>query len=183
MYAFYGEELIQGLAPKGLPLQSEDLKIIFKKVYENFIQEIDAIDNGIPMTDEEPRYKIRTNLSNRVGRLNPEWNSKQETNSDDIFKVAMQLVSEEFLYTVNYFISVWLPARDYVKSAIENRFEVHSSGQILEFTERFPWKEHLFDLETDMGLGHEIKYVIFNDKPNSWRVQAVPVNPTSFVTR
>lgn len=93
------------------------------------------------------------------------------------------MVSEEFTYTVNYFISVWLPARDYVKSALETRHEIHKSGQIIEFKERFPWKEHLFDLETEMGIGHGIKYVLFNDKPKSWRVQAVPLNPTSFVTR
>lgn len=115
--------------------------------------------------------------------MNPEWNSKQNINLDEVFEKAMKLVSEEFLYTVNYFISVWLPARDYVRSALDNRFEIHKSGQIIEFTERFPWKEHLFDLEEEMNIGHEIKFVIFNDKPNSWRVQAVPVNPTSFVTR
>ena len=28
---------------------------IYDKVYENFIQEIDAIDNGISQSDEEPR--------------------------------------------------------------------------------------------------------------------------------
>lgn len=152
-------------------------------MYENFIQEIDAIDNGVSMTDEEPRYKIRTHLSARVARLNPDWNSKQKADIDKEFEKAMQLVSEEFLFTVNYFLSVWMPARDYVKNALENRFQIHESGHITEFNERFPWKEHLFDLETEMGLKNEIKYVIFNDKPQSWRVQAVPVSPSSFITR
>ncbi|XP_073959042.1 MYG1 exonuclease-like isoform X1 [Choristoneura fumiferana] len=183
IYTYYGEQVIQTIAPKECPLLPDDLRIIYKKVYENFIEEIDAIDNGVPMTDQEPKYKIRTHISNRVARLNPEWNSNLSINLDEIFKKAMKLVSEEFLYVTNNFISVWLPARDYVKSSLENRFEVHDSGQILEFKERFPWKEHLFDLETEMGIGHEIKFVLFNDKPNSWRVQAVPVSPYSFVTR
>ena len=183
VYTYYGEEVIQQLLPKNVALNSTDLSVIYKKVYQNFIEEIDAIDNGVPIASEEPRYKIRTNISNRVGRLNPEWNSNQTVNLDEIFKKAMKLISEEFLYSVNYFISVWLPARDYVRSALDNRFEMHKSGQIVEFTERFPWKEHLFDLEEEMNIGHEIKFVLFNDKPNSWRVQAVPVNPTSFVTR
>ncbi|XP_073959413.1 MYG1 exonuclease-like isoform X2 [Choristoneura fumiferana] len=183
IYTYYGEQVIQTIAPKECPLLPDDLRIIYKKVYENFIEEIDAIDNGVPMTDQEPKYKIRTHISNRVARLNPEWNSNLSINLDEIFKKAMKLVSEEFLYVTNNFISVWLPARDYVKSSLENRFEVHDSGQILEFKERFPWKEHLFDLETEMGIGHEIKFVLFNDKPSSWRVQAVPVSPYSFVTR
>ncbi|XP_052756839.1 MYG1 exonuclease isoform X2 [Galleria mellonella] len=183
VYAYYGEQLLRELAPKETPLSPSDLSIIYKKVYENLIEEIDAIDNGVPMTEEEPKYKIRTHLSARVGRLNPEWNSNQQIDINEVFKKAMVLVSEELLHIVNFFISVWLPARDYVKSAIDKRFEVHSSGQIVEFTERFPWKEHLFDLETEMELGHEIKYVLFNDKPRSWRVQAVPVSPTSFILR
>ena len=29
---------------------------MFSKVYENFVQEVDAIDNGINQTDSEPRY-------------------------------------------------------------------------------------------------------------------------------
>lgn len=135
------------------------------------------------MTQEEPKYKIRTHLSARVGKLNPEWNSDQKVDIGKIFTKAMDLVSHEFLQSVNYFISTWLPARDYVKSSLENRLQVHKSGQILEFSERFPWKEHLFDLEEEMGLGNEVKFVIFMDKPNSWRVQAVPVSPTSFITR
>ncbi|GBP04466.1 UPF0160 protein MYG1, mitochondrial [Eumeta japonica] len=183
VYAYYGEEVIKQLVPANCELKTENLKLIYRKVYENFIEEIDAIDNGVPMTDEEPKYKIRTHISARVGRLNPEWNSKQEQNIDEIFQKAMKLVSEEFLYTLHYFVNIWLPARDFVRSALESRFETHKSGEIVEFKERFPWKEHLFDLETELGMQNEIKYVIFNDKPNSWRVQAVPVNPTSFVTR
>lgn len=183
VYAYYGNEVIRQLAPKDKVISTSDFNVVYKKIYENFIQEIDAIDNGVPMFSEEPQYKIRTHLSNRIARLNPEWNSKAIVNTDKIFKKAMAVVSEEFLYSVNYFLTVWLPAREFVKSSLENRFQVHSSGQIVEFTERFPWKEHLFDLEEDMNIGHEVKYVLFNDKPNSWRVQAVPVNPTSFVTR
>lgn len=183
IYTYYGDQVIKQLAPKDAILSTQDVDIVYKKVYENFIQEIDAIDNGVPMYAEEPLYKICTHLSSRVARLNPDWNTKQLIDSDHLFTKAMVLVREEFLFNINYFISVWLPARHYVRSALENRFQVHKSGQIVEFIERFPWKEHLFDLEEEMNIGHDIKFVIFNDKPNSWRVQAVPVKPTSFVTR
>lgn len=135
------------------------------------------------MTDDEPRYKIRTHLSARVAKLNPEWNSDQNVDLDELFAKAMELVNSEFLGVVIYFISIWLPARDYVKTSLENRFNVHESGKILEFTERFPWKEHLFDLEKEMKLESQVRFVLFNDKPDSWRVQAVPVTPGSFVSR
>lgn len=171
------------MEPKDAPITEDNLKVVYRKIYENLIEELDAIDNGVPMTEEEPKYKIRTHLSARVGRLNPEWNSSQKVNLDEIFQKAMDLVREEFLFTINHSISVWLPARDFVKSSLERRFEVHHSGKIVEFTERFPWKEHLHELEKEMGIDGEILYVLFNDKPKSWRVQAVPINPYSFVTR
>ncbi|XP_068619706.1 MYG1 exonuclease [Battus philenor] len=183
IYAYYGERIIRTRESKHTPLTDDDVKVIYKKVYENLIEEIDGIDNGVPMTKEEPAYKIRTHLSARVRRLNPEWNSDQRIDSDEIFKKAMEMVLEEFLYIIDYSISIWLPARDFVKSAIDKRFEVHKTGEILEFTERFPWKEHLFDLEAELELGDQIKYIIFNDKPKSWRVQAVPIDPVSFVLR
>ncbi|CAH2054119.1 unnamed protein product, partial [Iphiclides podalirius] len=183
IYTYYGEKVIQCLQPKHAPLTEDNLKIIYRKVYENLIEELDGIDNGVPMTEEEPKYKIRTHLSARVNRLNPEWNCSQKLNLDEIFRQAMDMVREEFLFTLNDAISVWLPARDFVKSSLLNRFEVHGSGQIVEFMERFPWKEHLFELEKEMKIDGEIKYALFKDKPNSWRVQGVPVNPVSFILR
>jgi uncharacterized UPF0160 family protein len=44
-------------------------------MYENFVKEIDAIDNGVEIADVR-RYNITTNLSARVSYLNPEWNEK-----------------------------------------------------------------------------------------------------------
>lgn len=54
------------------------MNLIEFKVYENFIEEIDAIDNGVDQFDGEARYKITTNLSARVGKLNPDWNDDSE---------------------------------------------------------------------------------------------------------
>lgn len=47
-----------------------------------------------------PRYKIKTHLSARVHRLNPEWNSVVTDNTDDLFMKAVQLVGEEFVEKV-----------------------------------------------------------------------------------
>jgi len=40
------------------------------------------------------------------------------------FEKAMALVLEEFLEFVQYSKNIWLPARDLVRRAVENRFEV-----------------------------------------------------------
>ena len=45
------------------------VQLLFKKIYENLMQEIDAIDNGVDICPQgAPTYEINTNLSSRVGR-------------------------------------------------------------------------------------------------------------------
>jgi len=46
-------------------------KTIYEKIYRNFIESIDGIDNGVTISGKEkPLYKITTDLSARVGRFN-----------------------------------------------------------------------------------------------------------------
>lgn len=97
IYVFYGHEVIRNILKnrKSYEITDESLKVIFTKVYEQFIREIDGIDNGVPMFDGEPNYTINTHLSSRISNLNPSWNEK----SDDIesrFNRALQLVGETF---------------------------------------------------------------------------------------
>lgn len=73
------------------------MRCVYLFLYEGFVEELDAIDNGIPMYSEgKPRYKISTHLSARVHRLNPEWNAENPESTDELFYKAMDLVGTEF---------------------------------------------------------------------------------------
>lgn len=52
IYCHFGQKIIKQLVPE---LDDNDNEMIFKKIYENFIKEIDGIDNGVQMFDGEPR--------------------------------------------------------------------------------------------------------------------------------
>ena len=139
---------------------------VYNKVYENFIQEIDAIDNGISTHDGEGRYSISTNLSSRVSHLSPNWND-EEQDTDVGFYKAMELTKLEFLDRVNYYGRVWWAFWDIVSNSIKERFSVHSSGRVLEFAQgRVPWKEYLIGLEKENNLTRDssILYAIFTDQ-------------------
>ena len=63
-------------------------------------QAIDAIDNGINQYDvaDPPRYIENTNLSARVGRLNPDWIEEHTAEKEnDAFFRAMEIAGGEFL--------------------------------------------------------------------------------------
>lgn len=181
IYCHFGLKIIKTIIGN----ENEDEKFLnklFDKVYENFIQEIDGIDNGIPMFDGEPSYRINTNLSSRVSHLNKSWNQTQYDEMKE-FEKAMALTGGEFTDRVLYYKNVWWPARSEVVRAIESRFEVHSSGEIMELKTIVPWKDHFFDLEEEFKVQPELKFVIFTDVKGKWRVQAVSINTKSFILR
>ncbi|XP_030565808.1 UPF0160 protein C27H6.8 [Drosophila novamexicana] len=184
IYCFYGERVIQSILQRerNVQLSTKNLKLAFLQIYRNFISELDAIDNGVPMFEGgEPRYKISTHLSARISKMNPSW---QETgvDSEQRFHTAMTVAGKEFVENVLEVACSWIAAREYVRQALEQAKSVHASGEIL-LLERFcPWKVHLNDLEKEYGVEGVPKLVIFNEGAN-WRVAGVPVTPSSFLGR
>ena len=130
VYFHYGRDIIAKLL--GTSKNDKLTEKVFEKVYEGFIQEIDAIDNGVSICETEQKYSINTNLSSRVGNLGPKWNDENQ-DADEGFYKAMELTKSEFLDKVNYYGKVWWAARDIVSKSMEDRFNVHSSGRIVEF--------------------------------------------------
>ncbi|NXX67468.1 MYG1 protein, partial [Spizella passerina] len=153
------------------------------QLYENFVEEIDAMDNGIAPAAGEPRYALSTTLSARVGHLNPRWNDPDQ-DTEAGFRRAMELVGTEFLQRLDFYHRAWLPARALVEEAVRRRLEVDSSGQVLELSQGgCPWKEHLFQLERELALPQPLLLVLFPDRGGQWRVQSVPTAPHSFQSR
>ncbi|VDK74200.1 unnamed protein product [Litomosoides sigmodontis] len=176
IYAHYGKSVIRTLA--GQTHDDLVIDILFKKIYEEFVESIDAVDNGIAQFDGEPRYYLGGTLSSRVSMLNPAWN-ENTLNVNERFMMAVKLVGTEFSELLSYLCKSWLPARDHVFSAITNRFDVDKSGQIFCLgSGGMPWKDHFFLIEKELHLKNDdIIYVIYKDNANSqWRVQAVPVS-------
>lgn len=186
IYFYFGEDVIRQLVKKHLNIDIDlkCLKVIYKKIYESFIREIDAIDNGIPMFDGEPRWTISTNLSSRVGHYNEGWNAKEPYNAQAQFEKAKKLVGSELLDKITYYIEAWWPAREFVQQAIDQRFNVHDSGEILELEQFCPWKQHLVELEIENSIEGIPKYVLYKgSKEDDHRVICVPLNPESFKLR
>lgn len=181
VYAHHGREVIAETL--GWKTTDPNLEKIYDKVYENFMEEIDAIDNGISAYDGEPRYRINTNLSSRVSHLNPPWN---EPNPDlyEQFLKAMKMTGEEFFDRVHYYATAWLPARELVLTALQKRQKVGEVGTLMIMESGgCPWKDHLLALEEEMSIPGEVKMVLYQDLNGSWRVQGVPVALGSFECR
>ena len=129
VYAHFGKEVI------GQILQTKDSELIdrlYDKVYEKFVEEVDAVDNGISTHDGPPRYQVTTTIGSRVSNFRPAWNDPVQ-DFDAGFRKAMAMVDQEFVDRVKFYANVWWPARTVVAKALEKRFDVHSSGKVLAF--------------------------------------------------
>ncbi|XP_013859583.1 MYG1 exonuclease [Austrofundulus limnaeus] len=181
VYLHFGRRLLSQLTK--LKEDDKQLEVLFDKLYENFVEEVDAIDNGISQFDGEPRYAVSTTLSSRVGHLNPAWNSKSQ-DTEEGFRKALKMVGDEFLDRLDFFSSSWLPAREVVKEAVMGRHQVDPSGEIMVFSQSgCPWKEHLFALEEELQVEVPIKFVLYSDQNGQWRVQCVPAGLHTFQNR
>ncbi|KAK9839664.1 hypothetical protein WJX81_004487 [Elliptochloris bilobata] len=185
VYKHYGREVVASVM--GLLPSHADTETVYLKLYRSFMEALDAIDNGINQfdVDQPPRYVSSTDLSSRVGALNPRWNGDASAAATDAgFAKAVELTGHEFEEAVDYYSKAWLPARGIVQAAIQQRLEVDSSGEIFRLDTYCPWKDHLYELEHELELPSPLKFCVYQDeRERKWRVQAVSVSAGSFQNR
>ncbi|XP_022763387.1 UPF0160 protein-like isoform X2 [Durio zibethinus] len=186
VYRHYGAEIIA--KELELDVQHPNVYRLFLAVYKNFVEAVDAIDNGINQydTDRPPRYVNATGLSYRVGRLNLDWVDLDQSSEreNEAFQSAMTLAGSEFLESIHFHAKSWLPARSIVMECLSARNDIDCSGEIIVLTISCPWKLHIFELEEELQIDTAIKYVIYqDDRSENWRLQAVAVSPGRFESR
>ncbi|KPI88424.1 hypothetical protein ABL78_2489 [Leptomonas seymouri] len=175
-------------------MTERELDVLEDALYANFIEQVDGIDNGVecwglvdPTVGQlKQNYKQSTNLSQRIGQLQPYWNEPDNGNvvaENAAFAVAMEMAATEFFEALTYLAFSWLPARSIVADAFSARHEFDESRKIVVFKDKMcPWKDHLLALEEEHNCVGEVWYVVFSDG-KGWRVQAVPKTSTSFENR
>lgn len=195
-------------AAEGAKKYAEDdeevVGLLWRKLYESFVEALDAHDNGISAYDpdalaaagiKDKRFSEGGfTLGSVVGRLNPNWNDPvpadpvaAQAAEDARFAKASRRIGEEFDADLDYYAGAWLPAREVVRAAYEKRREHDPAGRVLVLGgQSVPWKDHLYTLEEQDGGESKVLYVLYAEKPvpdAKWRVQCVPVTKDSFQSR
>ncbi|KAI1756345.1 putative UPF0160 protein C27H6.8 [Xylaria castorea] len=203
VYLHFGKALVARRLGQGE--DSEDVAVVWRKLYESFVEALDAHDNGVSAYDPdalaaagvEKRFSDGGfSLGAVVGRLNPNWNepspsdpAEAQAAEDARFEKASSRIGEEFDLDLAYYASAWLPARAIVQAAYAKRREYDPEGRIMVLEgQAVPWKDHLYALEEEQKTEDQNKvlYVLYAEKPTpdaKWRIQAVPVSKDSFQSR
>lgn len=49
--------------------------------------------------------------------------------------------------------------------------QVDSSGEVIHLEDGCPWKDHLSSLEAELSVDVPIKFALYTDNNNKWRIQ------------
>ncbi|KAK4643101.1 hypothetical protein QC761_403060 [Podospora bellae-mahoneyi] len=201
VYMHFGKQIIARRLSQ--PEESEQVELVWNKIYQSFVEALDAHDNGISAYDaaglaaaglEKKFSDGGFTLGAMVGRLNPNWNDPipedpvaAQAAEDQRFELASQRIGEEFDRGLDYFTSAWLPAREVVAEAFAARNEFDAGGRIMVLKKQSaPWKDHLYTFEEQNPEAGKVLYVLYPEKPTpdaKWRIQCVPETKDSFQSR
>lgn len=190
VYKHFGKDILKHkLQLTEAQLRSGILETLYEKIYKEFIESIDANDNGVNKYEEEitqPAKFIDRSLMlpSIVSNLNPQWYTDPESKDFDVqFEKSSQLMGEVFENIVKYYGISYLKSKDIVNKAIEERFNIDKSGQIIKLDKYCNWKSHLYNIENEKNITDQIKFVLFEDSSKTWRISTISINSGSFEFR
>ena len=198
VYLHFGKAIIA--LKTGLREPSDEVEILWQKMYADFIEALDAHDNGISVYDPSETKTMQkrfndsgVNIGSMVGDLNDHYDDQKgltaeqmQEAEDERFLGASSLMGETFLRKLRYCHQSWLPARGLVLSAYQLRKEYDAKGRIMVFEDGCPWKDHLYAIEAEYKTEGEVLYVLYPGSGSGdqvWRIQAVGVSKDSFESR
>lgn len=184
IYKHFGKEIIQEVLKLN---NAADVDLLYLKVYKEFVEALDANDNGINNYpgDVEKKFNDKNlGLPALVSHLNPRWNTNPvDADFDAAFEKSSELMGLAFMNLLTGYGESWLPARGLVETAFNDRYNAHPSGEVLVLEQFCPWKEHLYSIEKENSAQGTIKFVLFLDSSSKWRISTVSVTSTSFEFR
>ena len=207
VYMHFGQDVIA--QKTGLQVSSEEAGLLWRKLYDDFIEAIDANDNGISVYDPKDTAQLSKrfwdggiNIASLVGDLNYEDSDDEsdvggaikgkgteaaQAEEDARFLKASEFMGKVFLRKLKDSHRSWLPARSVVREAFFSRKTHHPSGKIMVFESGgYPWKDHLYTFESENPSEEPVIYVLYPESRNEgskWRVQAVGPSKDSYECR
>lgn len=181
VYKYLGKDILINILKK-LDLYEQNKKYIdeiYTKIYDSFILSVDAKDNGVSQFDSnvELKYTDHTTYSDRVGRLNPEWNSKN-VDVNMRFKKAWDITEEELYFQINKYANSYYLAYDIVNDAVQVALNNNKPYIVLE--QYCPWLGIYADIEEKLKLEkNKILFGIIPVQNNQWSCRTIPVKKDS----
>jgi len=186
VWLHYGQQIVGCVTGR-----ETEQELLWRKMYEDFIEAFDANDNGIAVCDpvalraagiERKFVDKGFTLASVVNRFNhglppsllvknqdEAANGEKEeqpaqAEEDRRFLAASTFVGEQFLMEIHDKTNSWLPARTLVQEGFASRTQYDADGRIIVIPYRkdgVPWMDHLYALESEHGIEGQVLYALF----------------------
>ena len=182
----WGKRLIASLYPT--MMRNEDLLTeLYMAMYTDFVEAVDASDNGFSITPRgvRPRYRVTTAIQSQVGDLNQPLVQEEEGEGDGItqnqrFVHAMLVTMRPFLVMLDKKVQKIKLAAPIVSSALLKCMERRDRILILETA--CPWKQMLQRLEkdSDIDASEGPLLCVAPSDGSAFMLMTIPVNAVNY---
>jgi uncharacterized UPF0160 family protein len=151
-------------------LSESERKELFDRLDKEFIQGIDAYDNGVEINTTEP-VQIHT-VSHLISDFN--IHAKDDETEHQAFLLASQMANVILINTLTGYMEAVKE-----KGTVIEAFQARPQKELLVLPKGCNWKRTLMELDTN----EEVKFVVYPDEKEGYRIQVVTVTPASFEAR
>lgn len=163
VYLHFGKEINKNIIEKHGKEAEKYSDIIYNALYDMFVKEIDANDNGkspFP-ANTELKYKIHTSISERIAMMN----------SIGTFEDAIKLIGSEYESRLMRYVECDVPAIEVGNQAFQSRFNVDKSGLII--LNEYPCGIDHQIKENEKAKNIQILYIVSPRDDGTWNVRAI----------
>lgn len=152
------------------PLQTYFQGKLCDKIYYGFVQEIDAVDNGIKYS-ENPTYRVNVTISSIISAYNNYNDVDDDEKQMSQFIKAMNIMEELFRITINkYICSENRYNSD--KEWIFKNFRDMNDGIVVLNKETPVWHRCIREYER-INKTKDIKFIVYQKKSKDYRLHVV----------
>lgn len=162
----------------GQSFDASDLDTVIELVDKEFVQAVDALDNGFDLTRQN-EVKLNT-LSDIIASFNNLVNASDNETAEDIAKsqdiyfIEATKMAKSLLHNKVVGIRNNFRAKETVKRAFDNR----TDSRLVVLDEDCPWEEALWELDTK----EEVLFVVY-PKPDGHYIQVMRKGKDTFKAR
>lgn len=119
--------------------------------------------------------------------MDPTWKGNYDVNRKrEALEKAVNYAKEILQGMVANLRDEYIPAKEVVEEGFKQRISEHSSGRILVLRKFVPWRDHVYEIETKMGIlpAEQPHWIVFQDERSlQWRATAIACKGERFANR
>ena len=163
VYLHFGKEINENILKKYGRNIGKYSDIVYNSLYDMFVKEIDAKDNGKSQypPNAEMKYIIHTSVSERIAILN----------NIGTFDDAIKLIGSEYESRLLRFFDADVPSIEIGNQAFKSRFDIDESGLII--LNEYPCGIDHQIKENEKNKNVQILFIINPRDDGSWNIRAI----------